>query len=336
MLSDNPLVTIIIPFVEVDPLLVESIKRIKRLNYQNWELFLVADRPVNLNHSDKVKILVSGPKTIAEKRNLAIKKADKKTELFAFIDSDAYPDENWLSEAVSEFKTRKPKAVGGPNVIPPNASWREKVIDRAVKSPIISGLKTFQYKQANTRRVCSLPTCNLVIKKSALENVGFFNPEFVTGEDMELCERINEVGEIVFSEKVVVFHHRRKFLLPFLKQRFVYGGSVFNKLKKGVKKEKWPLFLAPLFVIYLISGAAVSIILSTYLWFFISLFAVVLICLFEAIRCSKRVQETPFVFLAILTSLPFPGLGSFYGLINNYDTQSIYKRREINKKKGKT
>src|SRR3989344_8647399 len=108
----KPLVSIIIPlYVTIDRFFADF-KKFDYLDYDNFEVIVVSDKKVKLPKLSKSSRLLlthknaTGP---AEKRDLAIKKA--KGEICAFIDDDAYPDQEWLKNAVGEFKNSKISAV---------------------------------------------------------------------------------------------------------------------------------------------------------------------------------------------------------------------------------
>ena len=92
-------VTIIIPSRNTDYLLEKCIKKIRE-QYKNIKIILVLDSINNcLKQFDKnIEIIKSENPNMSAKRNLGVKNVD--TKYIAFIDSDAYPNENWLEYAI--------------------------------------------------------------------------------------------------------------------------------------------------------------------------------------------------------------------------------------------
>lgn len=103
------LVSIIIPCKNVDAYVKECIAHCKKLDYDNYEMILLPDKPTS--GIEDVKIVPTGSVTPGKKRNTGIRHA--KGEICAFIDSDAYPREDWLRNAVGYFSNPEIAAVGG-------------------------------------------------------------------------------------------------------------------------------------------------------------------------------------------------------------------------------
>src|SRR3989344_4471437 len=114
----QPLVSIIIPLhwglkPENFPRFMTDLRKYLNLNYKKFEIILVTERQVKLPFiSKRVRHLVinrsCGP---GDKRDFALRYA--KGEICAFIDDDAYPNKNWLKEAVRQFQNNNILALGG-------------------------------------------------------------------------------------------------------------------------------------------------------------------------------------------------------------------------------
>ncbi len=330
MLKDKPFVSVIVPFVDHDRLMEKCVKTILSLNYPEYELIIVSDEPQNIPVNNKVKHLVSGAETISQKRNLAMMHASQDTEIFAFIDSDAYPQKNWLDNAVKIFlENHDIDAVGGPHILPPDADIRETCASNSIKSPIVSGMKCYQNKISENRFVEDLPTCNLFIRKDMIDLIGKFNPELTTGEDLELCHRIISKGKkIYYSKDVVVYHHRRKVFRSFLKQRFVYGMSIFNLFKKEPCLKNTYLLLPPLVTAYLFLGIIICFFSASFLKFYaFTIILLALICLVEGFRTSSSFLYSMITSLNIFLTVFTPGLGAFYGITTGFDSKKKFEKR---------
>ena len=97
----NLFVSIIIPCRKISSCLEkETIPAILNQTYQNFEIIIITDEKSNQKFT-KTKIFVKNTNP-AQKRNFGIKKS--RGEIIAFIDDDAYPDKNWLKNALSVFK----------------------------------------------------------------------------------------------------------------------------------------------------------------------------------------------------------------------------------------
>ncbi len=113
----EPKISIVIPTRDIDPMVAECVRKCHELNYSNFDIKLVPDSRVDIELLQPTsRIIPSGPIGPAEKRNMGA--ADSDAEIIAFIDGDAYPDYDWLRNAVPYFADDDVTAVGGPAVTP--------------------------------------------------------------------------------------------------------------------------------------------------------------------------------------------------------------------------
>ena len=131
-------------------------------------------------------------------RNLGIHQA--KSDIIAFIDSDAIPSNDWLTQIETAFKKNNKSiaGVGGPDLIPKDSTDKEKAIGIVMTSSLARGGRfnpSTQHSLLDEERfVEHIPTCNLALKKDVIEKVGFFDEEFAKGQDLELNHRIIKAG----------------------------------------------------------------------------------------------------------------------------------------------
>src|SRR5216117_2732452 len=149
-------------------------------------------------------------------------------EIVAFIDDDAYPDPHWLRFLALSFIEGKFAAVGGPNLAPMRDGWRADAIANAPGGP--------NAVLISDRIAEHIPGCNMAFRKSALEAVGGFDPRFRTaGDDVDICWRFKDRGEVIgYSAAAVVWHHRRRYLRTYWKQQVGYGKA------EALLEKKWP------------------------------------------------------------------------------------------------
>ena len=218
-----PKISIIIPVRTITNYLRESLPFLLDLDYKNYEVLIFTDEKETLEcESSKIKVIPSGKVGPAEKRNLALKYATG--EILAFLDDDAYPTKNWLTNAQKAFSSEY-CGVGGPSITPPNENFMATVSGDVLSSFLTSGGTVHRHTPQNARVVDDYPTVNLFVMKKDFESVGGFSPEFWPGEDTKLClDLINQTGKKIFySPDVLVYHHRRELFTPHLKQISRYG-----------------------------------------------------------------------------------------------------------------
>lgn len=323
-------ISIIVPFVSLNKYVLECIEYCLNLDYPNFELILLPDESIKLprKFNDKrIKIIETGKKNIAKKRNVGITVSD--TDFYAFIDSDAYPIRNWLKNSMIPFlKSDKIWVVGGPNITPPNEKFHKKAVGNSLKSFLVTGKNSFRKKISQSRICDDLPSCNLIVKKEAIDSIGCFNEDFPVGEDIEFCTRIKKKNKkIYYCNNVIVYHHNRDLFLPFIFQRITYGLLVFKLIKTSNSFHIFSLFAPLIFLSFLFFGAILSIFSEAifYIWLFVIIFYFIVLFI-ETFRYSSNWSEVCPTFIALLIGNLFPGIGSLLSLFKiKLNLKKIYK-----------
>jgi hypothetical protein len=76
------------------------------------------------------------------------------------------------------------------------------------------------------RRVSYVPSAAIVCRRTALDDVGWFEPSMRVGEDVDLVRRLEAAGWTTrYEPRVRVWHDARGGFLAFARQRFSYGAS---------------------------------------------------------------------------------------------------------------
>jgi len=219
--------SIIIPVKELNDYLDESIPKIFEMNYKNFEIIILPnEKPTtspNYLKNKRIRIIETGKVSPAVKRDIGAKEA--KGEYVAFLDDDAYPEKDWLDIAEKEFAEKKCAAVCGPAMTPKNSSFFQKASGLFFESTFGSG--PTNHRDIPTKEsfyVEDYITVNLIVNKKVFLEIGGFNNEFWPGEDTKFClDLINAGHKIWYSNKLIVYHHRRKNLKAHLKQIGNYG-----------------------------------------------------------------------------------------------------------------
>ncbi len=217
-LKEMPKVSIIIPFYVDTPRFFRDLKKFSNLNYPNYEIIVVSDNKINLENY-RAKLLITNKKVTgpAEKRDIAIKAATG--EICAFIDDDAYPDQNWLSNAIVHFQHPQIAAVGGPGITPKEDNYYEQLTGLVYGSFFCGGHAQHRFVKKEPMFVVDYPAYNLLVRKDVLKKIGGYGTHFYGGEDTFLCLKIIKNGyKIIYDPEVVVYHHRRALFVSYLKQ----------------------------------------------------------------------------------------------------------------------
>ena len=123
------------------------------------------------------------------KRNIGIETANG--AIIAFTDDDCLPNTMWL-EMINDCFSRNPHIVG-------------------VEGKTTRNTKGLFYHASENLRGGLYPTCNLAFTKGVLQKVGGFDENYhFFREDTDLAFRVLQYGEILFDERVEVFHPPRR------------------------------------------------------------------------------------------------------------------------------
>ncbi len=300
--------------------------------YPNAQIILILneDVPSDVVIPANVEVYYSLENNIASRRNLGVSKTQR--SYLAFIDSDAYPANNWLEEAISAFgPDGHIGATGGPNISPPNESRERHWVGMAQMSWLVMGFWLFYKSESSAARYAdNLPSCNLIVRRDVYLDLGGMNEHLETGEDTDFCAKLLKNGfKIRFTPKAVVYHNDRT-VQGFLKQRIVRGMAVNHHLfgnseRRGCIKDL--LFLQPVAVIVtIVTFLTVGMINREVLLISAAIITAFLIIVsIEGFRCSKSFRDlmpvTALIFLGnVLLGVGFlmqavgftPRLISFY------------------------
>lgn len=188
-------ISIIIPTKTLTDDAIKCFRKCVMLD-NNTEVFIVTDDDC--------------PGLPAAKRNWAMKKATGK--YLAFIDSDAYPTDDWLDNALN-YLNGGVAAVCGPGILPPDSSLLERASDLILRCLPYS----YRVVAKPAREVAEFPTFNLIVRRDIAPQ--FEN--YLTGEDSLFCRALP--GIILYTPSVVVYHKRRPLFKAFLKQISTYA-----------------------------------------------------------------------------------------------------------------
>jgi len=289
--------SVIIPTRAINDYLKETVSKLKKVSYYDFEVIIVLDKYIKVNfglREDRFKVIESGPVRPGEKRNLGAKEATG--DVLAFIDDDAYPDPGWLRAAANVFAEDPDLyALGGPAVTPMQAEFEEEMAGRVLESYMSGGFTTYRHKEEKRREIDDYPSVNLFVKKEAFEAVGGFNMSYWPGEDTKLClDLVNYYKrDFLYDPEPVVYHHRRKLFKPFYEQVSRYGkhrgwfARVFPK-----NSRKLAYFVPSIFVLGLIIGPIASILVNALMAvYLLAIFLYLTLVFSEAQKASMNERD---------------------------------------------
>ena len=253
-----------------------------------------------------IRIIPTGPVVPSRKRDMAVNYANG--EILAFIDDDAYPRRDWLKNAIGNFSDPEVAAVGGPAITPDNDTLRQKASGLVYSSKLVSGQYAYRYSPKRKKEVDDYPSCNFLIRKSVMQELGGFKTNFWPGEDTKLCLDITQrLGKkIIYDPTVIVYHHRRNLFLPHLRQIANYA------LHRGYFAKGYPAtslriayFIPSLFLLFLCAGAVFVFFASTLKIIYLVILSLYLL-LAIIFSINKELRLFPLIFMGtILTHLTY-------------------------------
>ncbi len=311
-----PKVSIIIPLKKLNKNLKECIQHCLKLDYPDYEIIVLPDKMEELSYS-QVKVIPAGTIGPSEKRDIGIKHAQG--EILAFLDDDAYPTKDWLKNAIPYFEDEKVAAIGGPGITPPNDGLREQASGLVYSSFLATGSVSYRYIPKREREIDDFPTCNLLIRKSIMDSLGGFGVKFWPGEDTKLCLHIAKDlrKKIIYTPRVLVYHHRRPLFIPHLRQVRAYAlhRGYFAKRFPHTSR-RFPYFVPPLFVIGLSLGWLLGFIQPfLYRVYFGALFFYLLMAFLSSLK-GGNLKKILLVFLGIIATNLTYGVFFLVGLFS--------------------
>lgn len=216
--------------------LIENLPKLKSLDYpsSNYEIIIV-DNASSDNTPDAaaefgVRYVHEETIGLSQARNRGI--AESKGDFIAFVDDDAWPEAHWLHALDQAFCDPKVGGAGG-KILPVwkyLPRWPDWLDERLRNCFTVLDLGEAKY-------LC-YPTypygTNIAFRKTLLNDVGGFNHQLgrignrlLSGEETELCLRIEKAGYFIrYTPNAVVHHcvHEDRMNKRWLIERFHWQG----------------------------------------------------------------------------------------------------------------
>ncbi len=168
--------------------------------YPDAQIILILNEniPADVEMAENIDVHYFQENNIAKRRNFGASKTSR--NYLAFIDSDAYPCNNWLEEAIKTFsRDDRIGAAGGPNISPPDEVQERLWVGMAQKSWLLIGFWIFYKSTTSAARYAdNLPSCNLVVKRDVYIEMGGMNELLETGEDTDFCAKLFSIFRLGF------------------------------------------------------------------------------------------------------------------------------------------
>jgi glycosyltransferase involved in cell wall biosynthesis len=200
-----------------------------------FELIVVSGVALKMPAEARVRNVVVENRNPATRRNRGVSAATG--SILSFIDDDAFAAPGWLAAAVA-YLDEHPEALalGGPDPAPEDSTVAELISDTLLATPYIgSGIAAHENRRGTfaITRPSDIALVNLFVRRS--EFTGFDESIGYIGEDTALLEGLLARGTVVYHDAVRVFHRRRAFPGPYLRQRWRYRVKTGEMLARGAR-----------------------------------------------------------------------------------------------------
>lgn len=217
----TPRVSVIIPLHRYSDIARRCVETCLALARDQHEVVVVSDAPIQGLPSGARAVTTGAERDTspAEKRDLAFEHA--LGSIFAYIDDDAWPAEDWLDKALARFDADPTiDAIGGPGLTPPDSKFAARAGGAFYESPLGSGPMRNRFLAiGEVTDTDDWPAFNFFVRREALAAAGGWASKFYGGEDTKLCLALVEAGHrIVADPEVVVYHARRPILRSHMRQ----------------------------------------------------------------------------------------------------------------------
>jgi len=305
--------TIIIPCVSFKDVKT-CIKNIRK-KYNKIKIIVSLNKPgKNIKKDSNLKIIISKYKSIGKKRNIAVDSC--KTKYLAFIDSDAYPEKNWIESTFKFLKKKNIGVISGPHVDPKKQSFAQVIVGLVKKSFLITMLPKLQKQSTEKPQIVSfMPSANWILSRSFFNLLKQMDDKMLRNEDWDFVYKMKKKNyKLLYSPNTIVYHDNNT-IFHFIKKRFIYGFYMWPILTK-LNIQNYYFFLPLLFAIFLMSFPIIFIFKLYMIFYFIILALYLLIILIESIRVAKNISTFFIIILVIVAASISPGFGVFFGFFN--------------------
>ncbi len=320
---NEPAVSVILTVVNEATHLSEAIEAILNSNYGGPLEIVISVGPSKDNTEEIAKQLALRDKRVQiisnpsgrtpDGLNAAIKATSH--EIIVRIDGHSAIDSNYIREAVRILNETGAVNVGGV-MAAEGVTPFERAVARAMRSPIGVGGSRFHTGGS----AGSVDTVYLgVFRRSALIDVGGYDPRFTRAQDWELNYRLRKAGgKVWFDPKLQVTYRPRSSMRSLAKQYFEYGKwrAAVTRYHKGTANLRY--LAAPINLVAQVLAVILSLTISP--WFLILPFGYLISIKVASLGIGRNWSERirlPIVLIIMHFCWGFGFITSPRGLISN-------------------
>lgn len=222
---DEPKISVIIPVKNEASKIEQCLEAVCSQSCKPHEVIVVdghsTDGTVEKASKFPVKILYEDYHNRAGGCQVGLENAEG--DYIAFIDADCIPDKDWLSNLVREFDDGIAGVSGNLKGIG-KGLWTESI--NLTMETFFSGslVRLHSSKRKQYQKNLSVVSDNGMCRRRDILKAGGFNVNLSGGEDLELRNRLRQLGRLLYVPDAVVLHDHGRGFKEFAYQAYRYGG----------------------------------------------------------------------------------------------------------------
>lgn len=310
--------------------LEELVEKYRELNYENFEILLLADK--GAFRIAGTRVVETGSLPLGEKWNMGARAA--KGSLLVFLDESVTPDDKWLERAAGYFAYDEYGALCGP-LEPRMGQQVLRLMSGWVKRhPLQAGSGHFHYKLRRQREVAEAPLLNLMVRRTLFQTVGGFQPaDLVNHRHQSFFARLQEAGySVLYSPDLRAFAEDDPLFPDY------FGSAYQDALLDGYRCYRFPRrfchlreFLPAFLLTGLLFGGVLSLFVPVFRSVYLTLLAGYYLLLVLGCGFFPRVHLSLITALAVLLFQ----LSRGYAFIKGIFSERISLPEEIEEDQGR-
>jgi GT2 family glycosyltransferase len=215
-----PSITVVVCAYNAADTIDECLTHTCRLDYPNLDIVVIDDGSTDdtafiASRHARAQVVRIDHAGLSAARNEGLRQATGR--IIAYLDADAFPTMEWPYYLALAFDGDMVGCAGGPNVSPATDPVGAQRVAHATGGP--------EHVLLSDDRAEHVPGCNMAFWRTVLEQVGGFDPVYVSaGDDVDVCWKVLDRGwEIGFHPAALVWHHRRPTARAYVRQQVGYG-----------------------------------------------------------------------------------------------------------------
>ena len=227
--STSPvLVSVVIPAYNAEKYLALTVESVIAQTLSSWQCLIVDDGSTDdtaaiarelCARDTRIQLVQQSNGGVSTARNLGLEKSDKRAQWVAFLDADDLWEPQAL-ELLVEALRAAPDAVAAhgyayyidenaarvwPGVLEQDGRQRYQLEDRRIARRDTAGPTTFA--MTTVHHTITTPGC-VLIRRSALDRVGAFDPTFQISADWDFWIRLTRLSDMAFVDQALLAYRR--------------------------------------------------------------------------------------------------------------------------------